>query len=113
MKTVNITGQILYCTMKRVMFLFLTFAVLTGCNGLRMGVGLKGVILDDFKLTLDGDSRNIRSSDLRIIEPITFILQEIVRCLIILIRVQYDKQTIPNSSRWTPSQRSQTLLSSR
>ena len=56
MKTVKITGQILYCTMKRLMFLFLTFAVLTGCNGLRMGVGLKGVILDDYKLTLDGDT---------------------------------------------------------
>ena len=42
------------------MFLFLTFAVLTGCNGLRMGVGLKGVILDDFKLTLDGDTFDIR-----------------------------------------------------
>lgn len=60
MKTVKITGQILYCTMKRLMFLFLTFAVLTGCNGLRMGVGLKGVILDDFKLTLDGDTFDIR-----------------------------------------------------
>ena len=60
MKTVKTTGQILYCTMKRLMFLFLTFAVLTGCNGLRMGVGLKGVILDDYKLTLDGDTFDIR-----------------------------------------------------
>ena len=60
MKTVKITGQILYCTMKRLMFIFFIFAVLTGCNGLRMGVGLKGVILDDYKLTLDGDTFDIR-----------------------------------------------------
>ena len=42
------------------MFIFIIFAVLTGCNGLRMGVGLKGVILDDYKLTLDGDTFDIR-----------------------------------------------------
>ena len=35
-------------------------AVLTGCHGLRMGVGLKGEVIDEDTLVLDGDTFTIQ-----------------------------------------------------
>ena len=37
--------------MKKLLFIFLMLAVLTGCHGLRMGVGLKGEFIDEDTLT--------------------------------------------------------------
>ena len=35
-------------------------AVLTGCHGLRMGVGLKGKVIEEDTLVLDGDTFTIQ-----------------------------------------------------
>ena len=35
-------------------------AVLTGCHGLRMGVGLKGEVVEEDTLVLDGDTFTIQ-----------------------------------------------------
>ena len=40
--------------MKKLLFIFLMLAVLTGCHGLRMGVGLKGEVIEEDTLVLDG-----------------------------------------------------------
>ncbi len=53
MNTVKNTAQIL-------VFAYLMLIVLVGCGGLKVGVGLKGVMLDDNKMTLDGDTFDIR-----------------------------------------------------
>lgn len=57
MKIYKITEQILVL---KTTFIFLTFAVLTGCTSLRMDVALRGIMLDDDKMTLDGDTFDIR-----------------------------------------------------
>ena len=46
--------------MKKLLFIFLMLAVLTGCHGLRMGVGLKGEFIDEDTLVLDGDTFTIQ-----------------------------------------------------
>ena len=46
--------------MKKLLFIFLMLAVLTGCHGLRMGVGLKGEVIDEDTLVLDGDTFTIQ-----------------------------------------------------
>ena len=46
--------------MKKLLFIFLMLAVLTGCHGLRMGVGLKGEYIDEDTLVLDGDTFTIQ-----------------------------------------------------
>ena len=33
--------------MKKLLFIILMLAVLTGCHGLRMGVGLKGKVIEE------------------------------------------------------------------
>ena len=57
MKIYKITEQI---HVLKTTFIFLTFAVLTGCTSLRMDVALRGIMLDDDKMTLDGDTFDIR-----------------------------------------------------
>lgn len=47
--------------MKKLLFIFLMLAVLTGCHGLRMGVGLKGEVIDEDTLVLDGDTFTIQN----------------------------------------------------
>jgi len=46
--------------MKRLVLAFFALMTLTGCNDLRIGVGLKGIMLNDDKITLDGDTFDIR-----------------------------------------------------
>ena len=46
--------------MKKLLFIFLMLTVLTGCHGLRMGVGLKGEFIDEDTLVLDGDTFTIQ-----------------------------------------------------
>ena len=46
--------------MKKLLFIILMLAVLTGCHGLRMGVGLKGEFIDEDTLVLDGDTFTIQ-----------------------------------------------------
>ena len=45
--------------MKRQLFIILIFTVLTGCNGLHVGVGLKGEIVDEDTIVLEGDTFTI------------------------------------------------------
>ena len=45
--------------MKRQLFIILIFTVLTGCNGLHVGVGLKGEIVDEDTIVLEGDTLTI------------------------------------------------------
>ena len=47
--------------MKKLLFIILTLAALTGCNGLRLGVGVRGELIGDV-IVLDGDTLNIRNS---------------------------------------------------
>lgn len=49
-----------YLVMKRLVLAFFALMTLTGCNDLRIGVGLKGIMLNDDKITLDGDTFDIR-----------------------------------------------------
>ena len=42
--------------MKKLLFIILTLAALTGCNGLRMGVGLRGELVGVDTILLDGDT---------------------------------------------------------
>ena len=46
--------------MKRQLFIILIFTVLTGCNGLHVGVGLKGEIVDEDTIVLEGDTFTIQ-----------------------------------------------------
>ena len=46
--------------MKKLLFIFLMLAVLTGCHSLRMGVGLKGEVIEEDTLVLDGDTFTIQ-----------------------------------------------------
>lgn len=45
--------------MKKLLFIILTLAALTGCNGLRLGVGVRGELIGDV-IVLDGDTFKIR-----------------------------------------------------
>lgn len=45
--------------MKKLLFIILTLAALTGCNGLRLGVGVRGELVGD-AIVLDGDTFRIR-----------------------------------------------------
>ena len=45
--------------MKKLLFIILTLAALTGCNGLRLGVGVRGELVGDV-IVLDGDTFKIR-----------------------------------------------------
>ena len=45
--------------MKKLLFIILTLAALTGCNGLRLGVGVRGEFIGD-AFVLDGDTFKIR-----------------------------------------------------
>lgn len=42
--------------MRRILFVFFTFILLTGCNGLRMGEELKGEVIDKDTMVLQGDT---------------------------------------------------------
>lgn len=44
------------CAAKRLMFAIIALAVLMSCHGLKMDVGLRGEMLDDNMMTLDGDT---------------------------------------------------------
>lgn len=46
--------------MKKLLFIILMLAVLTGCHSLRMGVGLKGEVVEEDTLVLDGDTFTIQ-----------------------------------------------------
>ena len=46
--------------MKKLLFIFLMFAALVSCTGLRMGVGVKGEVVDEDTIVLDGDTFKIQ-----------------------------------------------------
>lgn len=46
----------LLCITKLLMSAILAMSVLAGCHGLKMGVGLRGKMIDDNMMALDGDT---------------------------------------------------------
>ena len=46
--------------MKKLLFIFLMFATLVSCTGLRMGGGVKGEVIDEDTIVLDGDTFKIQ-----------------------------------------------------
>lgn len=46
--------------MKKLLFIFLMLAALVSCTGLRMGVGVKGEVVDEDTIVLDGDTFKIQ-----------------------------------------------------